>query len=289
MPFNPVAIAKRIRKAQKEIAKGLSSNEEETVTEVLDFLKKFQKELRAALGGIEADTFNATHLKRISDLIDQAIDDFKNRAAQAVGKGSSFAAKSGQKLWGETTAAWGQSTSLVNPVLSDSMLSVITNVSTELIKGLSDEVANKTKAALQRAVLGGQTPFQAMKQVSQVVGERGTSGAFYSAERIVRTEMGRAYNAADKLMGDQIADSRNKNMPALKKVWIATIDNRTREDHLKANKQVVDYDEPFIVGGEEIDWPIVDPNASPSNTINCRCSAIVVPEDLLDETLKQFP
>lgn len=287
--FNPVAIAKKIRSAQQEIARGLSGNEDQAVSEILKLLAQFKKDIRSAMGGIESETFTASQLQRLSLLIDNAIADFESRASFVIKQRATVAAKTGQEYWKKTSSVYGTETSLVAPVLSDQMLSVITNISTELIKGLSEEVARKTKGVLQRAVLGTQTPFQAMKQISQVVGERGQSGAFYSAERIVRTEMGRAYNGADKLIGDQIADARPSDLPKLKKVWISTNDDRTREAHRIANKQVVDYDEPFVVDGEEIDWPIVDPNASPGNTINCRCFAIVVPEDAVDDTLKSFP
>ena len=40
----------------------------------------------------------------------------------------------------------------------------------------------------------------------------------------------------------------------------------------EANGQTVDFYDPFIVGGEEMQYPL-DPSASPENTINCRCTA----------------
>lgn len=288
--FNPKAIAKRIRKVQQDIDKGLRRNEDGAVNDILDLLQQFKKEIRSAMNGIEGDTFNAAQLRRMNDLIDSSIEDFKTRAGLVVKNRSTIAAKSSEEYWSKTTSLWNASeTSLVAPVLSDQMLSVISGISTELIKGLSEDVANKTKGVLQRAVLGNQSPWEAMKKISQVVGERGNNGAAYSAERIVRTEMGRAYNGADRLIGNKVADNRPQDLPALKKVWISTNDDRTRHSHVAANKQVVDYDEKFTVGGEKIDWPVVDPNASAGNVINCRCFAIVVPENLLDDTLKAFP
>lgn len=58
----------------------------------------------------------------------------------------------------------------------------------------------------------------------------------------------------------------------MKKVWIATTDDRTREWHLDMDGQEVDLDEPFIDGnGNEIDYP-GDPSAEPETVYNCRCS-----------------
>ena len=54
---------------------------------------------------------------------------------------------------------------------------------------------------------------------------------------------------------------------------MTTIDGRERSSHRIADGQTVDADEPFIVGGEEMDSPH-DLNGSPENVINCRCRSI---------------
>lgn len=59
----------------------------------------------------------------------------------------------------------------------------------------------------------------------------------------------------------------------LVKQWVAIGDEKTRDAHLKANGQTVDYDKPFIVDGEELMYP-GDPNGSAGNVINCRCTMI---------------
>lgn len=58
----------------------------------------------------------------------------------------------------------------------------------------------------------------------------------------------------------------------LKKVWIATGDDRTRDWHLEMDGQEVDIDEPFVDGnGNELMYPC-DPSAEPETVYNCRCS-----------------
>lgn len=57
------------------------------------------------------------------------------------------------------------------------------------------------------------------------------------------------------------------------KMWVAILDDHTREWHAEADGQVVDIDEPFEVGGEELMIPGDDSlGASDENLINCRCS-----------------
>ena len=56
----------------------------------------------------------------------------------------------------------------------------------------------------------------------------------------------------------------------LDKEWIATRDGRTREDHADADGQRVPLDQPFVVGGVEMDTP--GTSGDPAEDINCRCT-----------------
>lgn len=59
----------------------------------------------------------------------------------------------------------------------------------------------------------------------------------------------------------------------LTKEWVATNDGHTRVAHAEANGQVVPMNQPFNVGGEDLDYP-GDPNGSAENVINCRCTQV---------------
>jgi hypothetical protein len=185
----------------------------------------------------------------------------------------------------------------IPPILSDELLAVIQSLSTELIRGLSRELAGQVKGALQRAVLGQATPFSVSKQLETLIGPRGNVGAGASADRIVRTEVNRAFNAADEFVRSDLAE----DVPTLKKIWVASNDGRTRAAHAFMHKKVVDADDAFEVpvvvtrggaavrvGTEDLNYPL-DPKGSPGNTVNCRCNTITIPEDLLDEMLAQIP
>lgn len=87
-----------------------------------------------------------------------------------------------------------------------------------------------------------------------------------SLERIARTTMTGANGAADVLAWEQSGVVEERE-------WLAALDDRTRDDHEDAHGQRVALDEPFEVGGEELDYP-GDPSGSAENIINCRCSQI---------------
>ncbi|WP_075780073.1 phage portal protein [Marinitoga sp. 1137] len=60
-----------------------------------------------------------------------------------------------------------------------------------------------------------------------------------------------------------------------KKEWLTARDERVRTEHENADGQIVNVNEPFIVGGEHLMYPL-DPAGSPGNIINCRCTVIPV-------------
>lgn len=96
----------------------------------------------------------------------------------------------------------------------------------------------------------------------------------YRRENISRTETMRASNAGSH----NLYKSWD---PGLYKEWLATADNRTRDDHLDAWQRYreggapgpIPLDEPFIVGGEPMMYP-GDPSASAKQVCFCRCTEL---------------
>ena len=101
---------------------------------------------------------------------------------------------------------------------------------------------------------------EARKHIDRVESEWQTR-----SERIARTETAGAYNAG--------ALDAGRVEEAGVKVWIATSDDRTRDDHLDTSGQCVPTAEPFDVGGDELQMP-ADPSGPARQTINCRCTVV---------------
>lgn len=93
----------------------------------------------------------------------------------------------------------------------------------------------------------------------------------YRTEMIARTETIRASNAGTNELFSEWGVRQQE--------WLATKDDRTRDDHAEADGQIVNMGAAFYVGGEWLDFP-GDPNGSPENTINCRCTTIPVLEGM---------
>jgi PBSX family phage portal protein len=95
----------------------------------------------------------------------------------------------------------------------------------------------------------------------------------HRAETIARTETGIAVSTVQH-------ETYVENGVQLKR-WEAFLDNKTRDAHAEADGQEVAMDEPFNVGGEELDHPL-DESGSPENIINCRCVEIPVVTDVIN-------
>jgi hypothetical protein len=95
----------------------------------------------------------------------------------------------------------------------------------------------------------------------------------FQAERLVRTEATNAANYATMQSAQDIFPGAD-----MQKEWISASDERTRAAHREANGQIVDFNKPFIVKGEELMRP-GDPRGSASNVINCRCSMAPFPKE----------
>ncbi len=94
-------------------------------------------------------------------------------------------------------------------------------------------------------------------------------------EMFARTAVTAAQNAGRMERLHEASDMGIK----VKKKWLATLDNRTRDAHAELDGQEKEIDEPFevMVDGklQKIDYP-GDPNADPAMTYNCRCTLIYV-------------
>lgn len=82
------------------------------------------------------------------------------------------------------------------------------------------------------------------------------------AERIARTE-------TQAILNEAAVESYRQSGVVERKMWLATLDSRTRDAHIEAHRQVVELETNFLVGGEAIAHP---GEGSPENAINCRCT-----------------
>lgn len=163
----------------------------------------------------------------------------------------------------------GSSTVAAQPSISTAFVQAAYENSAVLIQKIGADTLASVDRSLRMGALAQASPVDVMKEIGKVVDRGPFASALSRAETIVRTEMGRVFGTANQATLSDAAQS----VPGMKKQWIAEVDDRTREDHIDADGQIVGWDEPFIVGGEELDYP-GDPAGSAEQTINCRCVSV---------------
>lgn len=150
-------------------------------------------------------------------------------------------------------------------------------LTTDLIAGVTDDMVTAINAQVVSGAMLGATPYEVMRQITQIIGirdargfrELGTTGVSAKAERILRTELMTMLNAGSNYRLEQARGW----WPDLTDVWMATGDMRTRDTHLAAHGQKRGADGYFWVGGARAKFP-GDPSLPPGERVNCRCRTV---------------
>lgn len=133
------------------------------------------------------------------------------------------------------------------------------------ITTVRNTLVNDVIEAIKKSLGENATVIDVQNAIYAIVSK---SQTFYKWQslRIARTES----TSASSFAGMKTAEQSDL---VLDKVWISIQDDRTRIkpfDHLDMNNVKQDFNKPFYVGGENIQYP-GDTKASAGNVINCRC------------------
>jgi SPP1 gp7 family putative phage head morphogenesis protein len=156
----------------------------------------------------------------------------------------------------------------INPLISKFLEAFATD---EITDQINETTIADLKAALQEGVESGAS----IDEIADVVGMVFDDADDNRAEMIARTEVNRASNfastAAYKISG--VVSTRE---------WVATDDDRVREDHIAMDGQQVGIDEPFnYPNGAAAMYP--GDSGDPSQDCGCRCTTAPVIDTASDE------
>jgi len=252
--------------------------ERDTLHKIWALLKQVQGEIQGDLLGAEG--FQQYRLAELLKGVERYIDAFDARATveMRAGLGQSF--QFGGAYVTDPLDAIGIGVGFFEP--TPAMLNVIVEASADLVTGISEPLLRFINLQVRQVALQQISSIDAMRNISNNIGfvsmrpgRETVKGIAYNAERIVRTEMGRAFNLASHTQQLAVAE----RVPKLTKRWVASGDALTRESHLVAHMRYLDnpipVSEPFHVGGSLLMYP-GDPNGEPAEIINCRCTSLSI-------------
>lgn len=131
------------------------------------------------------------------------------------------------------------------------------------------------RRATLTAVADGHAPAELAAKIERILGENDVASWRGRALTIARTEALAAYNGGRYASYVAYAGSVGG---AWEKIWLATHDHRTRTTHTReggGDLQRVPLQQHFVIGGAPMLYP-GDPEGPPDETINCRCSILLV-------------
>lgn len=134
-----------------------------------------------------------------------------------------------------------------------------------VVDGVKADAWNVKKIAnaITQGIIQGEGIPEISKRIARDTGiSSGRSSTLYA-----RTAMTGAQNAGRLERMEEVEGSGIET----KKMWIATLDDRTRDAHQEMDGQTVGVDEPFTSELGNIMFP-GDPSADPANVYNCRCA-----------------
>jgi len=148
---------------------------------------------------------------------------------------------------------------------------------------LAGAVSDTTYAAIQQALVDGVAQGMSIDDLAAEVQHVFDVASSSRARTIARTEVIGAANGSHTLASQNLP-----NDVAAGRIWISTVDERTRDSHAEADGQVVSMVEPFMVGGEVLMYP-GDANGAGDETINCRCTVGTLTPDEFAEMRRSVP
>ena len=163
----------------------------------------------------------------------------------------------------ETDAEVALGFTVINPkAVEAAILSPLDRISwPERVKDNAQVMVKQIREEITRGIIQGNSYDKTAKAVT----ERVNVGAS-KALRIVQTETHRAVSQGTQASFEQAAA---KGL-IFKRVWVSTLDGRTRDSHRSLDGQKVDIDQPFTIRGYTAMYP--GGFGIASEDINCRCT-----------------
>lgn len=132
----------------------------------------------------------------------------------------------------------------------------------------------KVNSQILQGILQGEPITDIAKRIQNV-----TDSTYKASVRTARTMMTEAQSAGRM---DCYHDLEDDGL-ILKKIWMATPDERTRRSHLELDGIEKELDEPFeTINGNELMYP-GDPDGVPEEIYNCRCTLVTHVVGFIDD------
>lgn len=236
----------------------------------------------AAVTPDEAGTWGARHLQTVKAQIDDALGQFAERYGAHLVEGIEGAVDAGAGMAsGAFLAGLGEGTGLdlALPKAFRNQLELVHTMSAAtLIKGVGADVANKANRIVRQGILGAKFPHEIIKDLKPLLDtpSRPTErfgGLAYQAQRVMRTEMVRSFNEANRAGEAHVVNKLGHG--GAHRIWLHSGQGPgARPSHIGLDGEMKPIGEPFDVGGYLVEGPHA-PELPAEHVIMCKCSTML--------------
>lgn len=135
----------------------------------------------------------------------------------------------------------------------------------ERLRGSTHALKTNMNEILVKGFATGKGAYKIAHEIAEVSGS-----TFGRARNIAITESGRVTGTADQ----QSQQEATEKGARLEKIWVSTLDGKTRDTHQQLDGQVRGVDEYFEIAGKQALQPHLF--GDPAEDCNCRCRAVAV-------------
>lgn len=240
-----------IRDCEEKIRQLSTRSDLENIQSIV-YQTQYQQAIQRQLDGI-LDTLHGNEFTTISDYLTTAYQDgFLGALYDLQGQGIPLLFPIDQD---QVTKA----------VLTDSKLSV------PMYTRLGEDVSRlklAVRAQISRGIANGATWNQMAQELAKNMVNSPFQTAQYNAMRIARTE---GHRIQQQSQYDAMRKAKEHGADVVKE-WNATLDARTRPDHMSLDGQIREIDQPFTMGSLKAQYP--GDFGRPEQDIHCRCCAL---------------
>ncbi len=136
-------------------------------------------------------------------------------------------------------------------------------------KRTGEMLGQGVQPVIQETVADAYDRGLSVPDTAALISEKVLDAAPAQARMLARTDLNGLANGASVMAASLVGVTY--------KQWLTAEDDKVRETHAEADGQTVPVDQPFDVGGEQLDYP-GDPAGSDDEVCNCRCTVIYTDE-----------
>lgn len=293
-PNSPSRRASAARRAGVEVQRDRLRAERAAVEQLTRRLRTLKRELQGVLSAAASTQFRRFTARTLIADIDEIVRDAQSGISSPLSSVFRRARSLGASAVDEAVLAARVVVTSI-PRLDPELVTASFELTADLLSEPMQQLRNRVVQGVRSAAVAGEAGFEQIRQLAANIGDVGLDAAEFRAERIVRTELSRVFNATTFERMSELSTS----LPFLRKAWRHTRDSRTRLGHRQAGAtytrgrgipirdrfRVPVFREsasrpPVSLGTARLRFP-VDPQAEPAgriaaaSTILCRCNAFV--------------